>query len=131
MMTKSSDIPVGGILNPQSVAAAGNATGAWVDARTSAWWVALAQAGALGGGVATFKVRQATDSSGTGAKDVANAPGSATRAPTAGQGLVVDVDPQALDLANSFFFIAVRVDNVGGTGALVAGALIATDPRVR
>lgn len=128
MRDKSGDIPVGGILNPQSVAAAGTATGTFVDARTAAWWVALCQAGALGGGVATFSVVQATDSSGTGVKVIANAPGSATKAPTLAQGLYIDVDPQSLDLANSFFFIAVKVSNVGGTGALVAGALIACDP---
>src|SRR5438105_10801403 len=113
MRTKSADIPVGGILNPQSVAAAGTATGTWVDARTAAWWVALCQAGALGGGVAIFNLQQATDNAGTGAKAVANAPGSATKTPTAGQGLYIDVDPQALDLANSFFFVALKAAVAG------------------
>lgn len=128
MRDKSNDFPVGGILNPQSVAAAGNATGTWVDTRTAAWFVALCQAGALGGGVATFSVVQATDNSGTGSKAVTGTPGSATQAPTAGQGLYIDVDPQALDLVNSFFFVAVKVAVAGGTGALVSGALLATDP---
>ena len=128
MRDKSNDFPVGTILNPQSVAAAGNATSPFIDAGSAAWWLALCQAGALGGGTATFKWRQATDSSGTAAKDVTGNPGSATKAPTAGQGLYIDLDPQALDLANGFRFIALRIDNVGGTGALVSGAVQACDP---
>ena len=48
MRDKSGDIPIGGVLKPQAIAAAGNATGAWVDARTASWWVALLSIGAGG-----------------------------------------------------------------------------------
>ena len=129
MRDKSNDIPIGGQLSPQSVAAAGNATGAtYVDCRTAAWWVMMASIGA-GGGTATFKWRQATDSSGTSAKDVSGSPGSATKAISAANTSgIIDLDPQALDLANGFYFIAPRVDVAGGAGTLCGALAVACDP---
>jgi hypothetical protein len=128
MRNKSGDFPIGTTLPPQSVAAGGSATATFIDVGSAAWWVAVCFTGALGGGTATFKWRQATDAVGTGAKDVAGAPGSATKAPAANSSAVIDLDPQALDLAGGFRFIAPRVDVVGGTGTLVGAAAVACDP---
>ena len=130
MRDKSSDIPIGGVLKPQSIAAAGNATGAWVDSRTAAWWVALLSVGAGGGiGSGAFTIVQATDSSGTGAKAVAGSPGSNTvTLASDGASGVIDLDPQALDLANSFFFVAIKCAMTGGTNCIAQGVLVACDP---
>jgi hypothetical protein len=129
MRDKASDFPIGGVLKPQAIAAAGNATGAWVDARTAAWWVALLSIGAGGGiGSGAFTIVQATDSSGTGSKAVANAPGSATTTLAVdGASGVIDLDPQSLDLANSFFFVAIKCVMTGGTNSVASGVLCATD----
>lgn len=128
MRDKSNDIPIGTTLPPISVAAAGNAMSqAYVDVSTAAWWVALCAIGASAG-TATFKFRQATDASGTGTKDVAGSPGSATLAlSTANTFGSLDLDPQALDLANGFHFVGVRADVATGT-VLVGAALVACDP---
>lgn len=130
MRDKSSDIPIGGVLKPQAIAAAGNATGAWVDSRTAAWWVALLSIGAGGGiGSGLFSIVQATDNVGTGAKAVAGSPGSATSTLAVdGASSALDIDPQALDLANSFFFIAIKCAMTGGTNSIAAGTLVACDP---
>jgi hypothetical protein len=37
MRDKSNDIPIGSVLKPQAIAAAGNATGAYVAANKGAW----------------------------------------------------------------------------------------------
>src|SRR3954468_14914629 len=106
MRDKSGDIPIGGVLKPQAIAAAGNATGAWVDARTAAWWVGFFSIGAGGGiGSGAFTIVQATDNSGTSAKAVSGSPGTGTTTLAVdGASASKDLDPQALDLAGGFFF---------------------------
>lgn len=130
MRDKSSDIPIGGVLKPQAIAAAGNATGAWVDARTAAWWVALVSIGAGGGiGSGAFTIVQATDNSGSGAKAISGSPGTGTTTLNVdGTSAAKDLDPQALDLANSFFFIAIKCVMTGGTNSIASGVLVACDP---
>lgn len=130
MRDKSGDIPIGGVLKPQAIAAAGNATGAWVDARSAAWWVALLSVGAGGGiGSAAFTIVQATDNSGTGSKAVTGTPGTGTTTLTVdGTSAAFNLDPQSLDLANSFFFIAIKCAMTGGTNSVASGVLVACDP---
>jgi hypothetical protein len=126
MRDKASDFPIGGVLKPQAIAAAGNATGGWVDARSAAWWVAMFAIGAGGGiGSGSFTIVQATDNSGSGAKAVSVPAATVLNVDgTFGQ---VDVDPQNLDLANSFFFIAIKCVMTGGTNSVASGVLCATD----
>lgn len=127
MRDKASDIPIGGVLKPQAIAAAGNATGTYVDSRTAAWWVALFSVGAGGGiGSASFVIVQATDNSGTGVKAVATP--AATVLTVDATSAAVDVDPQNLDLANSFFFFAIKCNMTGGTNSVASGVVVACDP---
>lgn len=69
-----------------------------------------------GTGLATVKVVQATDASGTGKKDVTGA--SVTASDTLPH--LIEVRPNALDLANSFTFIALSLLGDAG-GVIVAG----------
>lgn len=74
----------------------------------------------------TFTIRQATDSSGTGVKDIAGA-GVTSITPTlgtAGDTYVITVHAAALDHANLFRFVACKVgedDNTGVDFATVVG----------
>lgn len=126
MRDKSNDIPIQGVLKPQAIAAAGNATGAYVDARTAAWYVALCSIGAGGGiGSGAFTIVQATDNTGTGVKALS---GPSKTLNTDGASGVMDVDPQSLDLANGFYFFAVKCVMTGGTNSIAAATVVACDP---
>ncbi len=126
MEDKSGNIPIGAVLKPQAIAAAGNATGAWADASKAPWFVALCAVGAGGGiGSAAFSIVQATDSTGTAAKAVT---GPALTLATDGASGVMDVDPTTLDFKNAFTWIAVKAVMTGGTNSVATAVLVACDP---
>lgn len=127
MRDKSSDIPIGAVLKPQAIAAAGNAVGAYADASKAAWFVALCSVGAGGGiGSGAFTIVQAQDSGGTGSKALTG-PAGATLAVDGASGQF-DVDPQSLDLANGFTFLAIKCVMTGGTNCVAQGVLVQADP---
>lgn len=117
-------IAVVGSIDPDANAAATYTTG-WVSMADFAWVMAIIQAGTLGASATLdAKLEQATDGSGTGAKDVT---GSAiTQLTKAGS----DDDKQAiiqccgedLDLANGFDYV--RLSMTVGTATSDCGAVL-------
>src|SRR6056297_651714 len=116
-----------GAIDPD-VTAAGTVTTGWIDASEFDRYLAIVQAGTLGSSATLdAKLEQATDSSGTGAKDIS---GKAITQLT--QGSPDDSDKQALidlrqtelDLTNSFthFRLSVTVATASSdVGAVVLG----------
>jgi hypothetical protein len=113
--------PVAGGINPQSVAAAGNATtGATYLAVPAGakWLIVHTVTGALGGGSEQVDVLQATSSAGAGSKAlVTNLRTTAANNSQFDDEVNLDT---LLDINNGFAFIQVKITNTGGTGALVA-----------
>lgn len=105
--------------------AASTVTSGWIDAGLFARVLAIIMAGDLGtSATLDAKLEQATSSGGAGAKDVT---GSAitqlTQAGTDSNKCVhIDLDPAALDTANSFRYV--RVSMTIGTATSDAGALL-------
>lgn len=103
---------------PQSLAAAANATSAWVAVPPGSKWLAVdTLTGALGGGSEQVDVLQATSVAGAGAKALV------TNLRTEANNNVFDQDEvnlDTMDINNGFNFVQVKITNTGGTGALVA-----------
>lgn len=105
--------------------AAGAISSAWVP--VGAWFMlmAIVQTGSMGaGGTVDFKIEQATDDTGTGAKDV---DGKAVTQLTQAGGdsnkqAIIDLFPDALDINNGFAFV--RITLTVGTAACDAAALL-------
>lgn len=111
-----------GQIAPVSVAAAGSAnTGAtYFDAGKYHRIEALAPLGVLGGGTVTLTMKQAKDSTGTGAKDLTAGGFASVNSATNGAVLSVEEETTRLDVDNGFTHVRAELSNVGGTGALVA-----------
>lgn len=122
-------VPLKAQIAPISCAAAANKVSGYVDAKDAPALLAIANLGALTGGTVTMTLLQATDSSGTGAKAVAGYAGKNSAVDNTT--LVDDIEILAslLDLDNGFHFVAMKLANVGGSGALVAGTLQQPNPR--
>jgi len=105
---------------------AGTPSTAWIDIKTACNWLGIAQAGAVVTTSIDGKFEQATDGSGTGAKDVT---GKAITQLTAGPAVaLVNLNAGDLDLANGFQFIRWSMVSVGASTEF-AGLLTAQDPR--
>ncbi|CAJ2879830.1 Uncharacterised protein [Burkholderia pseudomallei] len=120
-------VAVLGAIVPSSQAA-GTATTGWIPAAQFQKFLALVQAGAMGsGGTIDAKIQQATDSSGTNAKDITGK--AITQLAAAGGGNVevaINLDAQELDVNGGFGFIQLSVTTAtaaSGTGGLVLGFL--------
>lgn len=117
--------PAKGTVPPQSIAAAGNAVSAWMDAQAGLAYLSVILAcGALGGGTLSVDVLQATSNAGAGAKDLVTGliVGAATN-----NGIVqadVRVDETTLDINNGFRWVQIKINNVGGTGALASATAV-------
>lgn len=118
-----------GQISPSSQAV-GTLTSGWVSAAAFQKFLALIQAGVLGAaGTLDAKIQQATDGSGTNAKDVTGtamtqivvATGNNTQAE-------INLDAQQLDVANGFGFIQL-VMTVGGAASQTSAALFGFVPR--
>lgn len=114
--------PIKTEIAPQSVAAAGSASSGWVLARDS-WLSLVLLLGALGGATLSVDVLEATDGSGTGSQTLLTGvlAGLATNNSTASYDFKSDAN---LTLSTNYEYIAFRVNVVGGTGSLVAAAVI-------
>lgn len=110
------------VIEPLAQAAA--TTGLWIDAGIASNFLAHVGAGLVGTSV-DLKIQQATDSSGTAAKDIS---GLAITQLTAVGSALINITASDLDTDNDFTHIAMVLTTVGAT--TVAGAeLIAIDAR--
>jgi hypothetical protein len=131
LMKPSDRITVVGKIDPDA-AGAGTVTSGWVRASDFHQFLAIVQAGDLGASATLdAKLQQATDGSGTGAKDVT---GSAitqlTQAGTDSDKVVLIniADVGKLDVAGDFDFIRLSL-TVGVAASEVAGLLLGINPR--
>lgn len=108
----------------EAVAAAAATTGLWIDAGLGFNFLAHVGAGTVGTSV-DLKIQQATDASGTGAKDIS---GKAITQLVAAGSALINVRASDLDIDNGFSHIAMVLTTVGAS--TVAGAeLICLDAR--
>lgn len=121
----SESIALVGIIDP-GANAAGTLTTAWIDMSVWQQLIAIIMAGTLGaGGTLDAKFQQATDSAGTGAKDI---PGKAiTQMTQAGTNMSskqrqINLHAQELDRTNGFKFVRLSLTTAVATGA--SGAVV-------
>lgn len=120
----SSRAPVVGVIDPDAYAAA-TYTSAWVSLAEFHWVMAVVMAGTLGASATLdAKIEQATDSSGTGAKDVSGK--AITQLTQAGSDsdkqAIINVTGADLDVANGFDYV--RLSMTVGTATSDAGAIV-------
>lgn len=116
--------PVKAQINPQSIAAAGNATSAWTQVPVNSKWLyVVLNAGALGGGSEQIDVLQATSSGGANSKALSTGLISAVTTNNGTTTAVLDLEKN-MDINNGFNFVQIKVTNTGGTGALVGASAI-------
>ncbi|HXH05860.1 MAG TPA: hypothetical protein VNI83_04645 [Vicinamibacterales bacterium] len=106
-----------GAIAPQS--ASGVVSSAWIDASRFHAFEAIVLAGTLGAGATVdAKLRQATDASGTGAKDIT---GKAISQVTASnRQALINLRPEELDVAGGFRYVQLQI-TVGVAASQVAG----------
>lgn len=111
-------------INPSSQAA-GALTSGWISAANFNKFLALVQTGVLGASATVdAKFQQATDSSGTGAKDITGA--ALTQIVKASGDNVqaeINLDPQQMDVTNGFAYIQLSV-TVGTAASLTSAVLL-------
>ena len=114
-------------LDPASVAASTVVT-AYVSAANFHGIAALIQTGVLGtSATVDAKLRQATDSSGTGAKDV-KAMAQIVKASGDNKQAIIECRTDDLDVNGGFGFVALSV-TVGVAASLVGASLLGVNPR--
>lgn len=114
-------------INP-SAQAAGTATSGWVSAATAHKLLAIVAIGALGASATVdAKIQQATDSSGSGAKDIT---GAAIVQHTTGNNKqqLINVDAAQLDVEGGFSYVQLSI-TVATAATGTAGLLVNTAPR--
>lgn len=116
-------------LNPASVAASTVVSG-WVSIANFHSIVALIETGVLGSSATLdAKLRQATDSSGTGAKDISGkAITQIVKATGDNVQASIEVRSEELDTANSFNYVALSV-TIGTAASIFAAQLLGVNPR--
>jgi hypothetical protein len=122
-------IAVMGTIAP-SAQAAGAATSGWLDMGQFQKIMALVQAGTFGASATVdAKIQQATDSTGTGAKDISGK--AITQMLAAGGNGVqaeINVDAAELDVNNGFRYVQLSI-TVGTAASGTAGVVIGIAPR--
>lgn len=123
-------ITVMGAINPASQGAGSVASG-WLDAAQFQKVLALVQVGAFGASATVdAKIQQATDSSGSNAKDVTGK--AITQMLAAGGNNVqaeINVDMADLDVNGGFRYVQLSI-TVGTAATLVAGVVAGIAPRL-
>lgn len=116
-------------INPASQAA-GTVTTGWVDQSVFFFMMALVQTGVLGAGATVdAKLEQATDSSGTGAKDVAGkAITQIVKASGDNKQALINMKEADLDTEGGFRFVRLSL-TVSTAASLVSASLIGGAPR--
>lgn len=108
MYLPSEKVAVVATIDPDAYTAAAY-TSDWVNAENFQQLMATVMVGALGtSATLDFKLQQATDNSGTGAKDITGA--AITQLTQAGtdddKQAIINLNPEKLDVANGFTFVA-------------------------
>jgi len=108
----------------------GASTSDWANAKYFQKVMAILQVGTLGtAATVDFKLQQATDASGTGAKDITGA--AITQLTKAGtddnKQAIINLNPESLDVANGFTFVAM-VSTVGAAASLTSAVLHGLEP---
>src|SRR5579859_6460577 len=114
-------------VNPVSTSSAVNS--GWVSAQEFQKFLAIINVGTFGSSATVdAKLRQATDSSGTNAKDITGKAITQLAAGTNNICATIDLDAQELDVANSFDYIELVI-TVGTAATVVSGDVIGFNPR--
>lgn len=126
----SARLSVAGIIDPDAYAAGTYTTG-WVDMAKFFSAAALVMAGDMGASATIdAKIEQATDSSGTGAKDITGL--AITQLTKAGtddnKQAEINIQQGDLDKNNGFRFVRLSI-TVGTAACDAAGLIIGLDPR--
>jgi hypothetical protein len=117
-----------GAVNPQSSST--TVTSGWIDSTTFHNYLALIKTGTLGtSATVDAKLQQATDSGGTGAKDVTGkAITQLVKASNDNNQATIDLKQEDLDFANGFKFFRLSI-TVGTAASLVDGTVFGFDAR--
>lgn len=117
------------VINPQS-AGAGTVTSGWVSLENYDQIQALILTGTLGtSATVDAKLQQATDSSGTSAKDITGkAITQLVKASNDNDQAIINCRSDELDVANKFAFVQLSI-TVGTAASEVAGVVLGTDAR--
>lgn len=108
-------------IDPSS-ASVGSVTTGWISAANHERFMALVNTGALGsGGTVDAKLQQATDSSGTGAKDVSGK--SITQITANNKQALIDLRAEELDANGGFAYFRLSL-TVGVAASLASAAVI-------
>jgi len=129
-LNPSQRVAVVGLIAPVS-ASAGTVTTGWVDMRDFLTVMALVSVGVLGSSATVdAKIQQASDGSGTGAKDVAGlAITQLTQASSdSGKQAAINVRQDDLDRENGFRFVRLSL-TVATAASLVSAIMLGFDPR--
>lgn len=116
-------------LDPASVAA-GTVTTGWVSAANHHNLLAVIQTGVLGASATLdAKLQQATDSSGTSAKDISGkAITQIVKASGDNKQALINLRPDEMDTTNGFAFIRLSI-TVGTAASLASAQLLGVNPR--
>jgi hypothetical protein len=117
-------------LDPSSQAA-GTLTTGWIPAGSHHSLLAVIQTGVLGtGATVDAKLQQASDATGTGAKDITDkAIIQIVKATGDNKQVLIDVKPEELDIANGFGFVRLSL-TVGVAASLTSAQVLGISPRV-
>ena len=110
--------------------AAGTVTTGWITVANHHGLLAVIQTGALGASATLdAKLQQATDSSGTGAKDITGkAITQIIKATGDNKQALINVKPEELDTVNGFGFVRLSI-TVGVAASLTSAQLLGINPR--
>lgn len=128
MLKPSQRVGVVGTIPPQSTST--TVTSGWMDATTFHNYMAILKSGTLGASATVdAKLQQASDSGGTGAKDVTGkAITQLVKASNDNNQVTIDLKQEDLDFANGFKFFRLSV-TVGTAASLVDATILGLDPR--
>ena len=110
--------------------AAGTVTTGWITVANHHGLLAVIQTGVLGASATLdAKLQQATDSSGTGAKDITGkALTQIIKATGDNKQALINVKPEELDTVNGFGFVRLSI-TVGVAASLTSAQLLGINPR--
>ena len=110
--------------------AAGTVTTSWITVANHHGFLAVIQTGVLGASATLdAKLQQATDSSGTGAKDITGkAITQIVKATGDNKQALINVKPEELDTVNGFGFVRLSI-TVGVAASLTSAQLLGLNPR--
>jgi hypothetical protein len=125
----SEQMAILGTINPASVAA-GTVVSTWVSVANFNRLAAILQTGSLGASATVdAKLRQATDSSGTGAKDITGKSiTQLVKASNDNNQVVLDCSAEDVDATNGYGYVALSV-TVGTAASLLSALMIGGNAR--